>query len=200
MRLGVDRPGGGQSVRPALTSERLQLQVDRTYRELEQQIRAGAASSDDEREHVLTLVGAARLFIASLDQRLQTVRRVTQVVANAQAEFVAHGPAQLVPLTRLEVARRLRLHESTVGRAVAGKHAILPSGEVVALETFFDGAQPVRLALEQLIAAEDPRRPLSDEALAQRLAELGFDVARRTVAKYRGLLRIPTASARKRAS
>ena len=130
----------------ALTSERLQLQVDRTYRELEQQIRAGAASSDDEREHVLTLVGAARLFIASLEQRLQTVRRVTQVVANAQAEFVAHGPAQLVPLTRLEVARRLRLHESTVGRAVAGKHAILPSGEVVALETFFDGAQPVRLA------------------------------------------------------
>ncbi|MBI5831531.1 MAG: hypothetical protein HZB16_04365 [Armatimonadetes bacterium] len=183
-----------------LRSERVQLQVDHTYRQLDDEIRAGAAVAEDEREHVLTLVGAARQFIASLNQRLETVRRVTQVVANAQAGFVALGPAHLVPLTRLEVARRLELHESTVGRAVAGKHAILPNGEVVALETFFDDSQPVRLALEQIIAAEDPRRPMSDDALAQRLAELGFDVARRTVAKYRGLLRIPAASARKRAS
>jgi RNA polymerase sigma-54 factor len=193
-----DNPGSPPPYRAAVVeTRRLQLTLDRTYRDLDQAVRAGAALPADEAEHVQALVRAARTFIASLNQRSETVRRVTELAANEQADFVARGPQHLKPLTRIAVARRLGLHESTVGRAVAGKHVELPSREVVRLDAFFDGGQPLRAAIEQLLAAEDKGRPLSDQQLADRLAALGFDVARRTVAKYRGLLKVPGAARRR---
>jgi RNA polymerase sigma-54 factor len=84
-----------------------------------------------------------------------------------------------------------------VGRAVNGKWVELPSRDSVPFETFFDSAQPLRIALEQILAAEDPAHPFSDQALAERLVEMGFDVARRTVTKYRLALRIPPAHQRR---
>lgn len=181
----------------AVHSRRLTLRIDRTYSQLDRAIREGAGVEADERTHVQTLVRRARQFIVNLTQRLETVRRVAQEAANEQGDYLRHGAARLKPLTRIEIARRLNVHESTVGRAVNGKHVELPTHSIVALETFFDSSQPLRLAIEQLVAAEDKRRPLSDEALAARLTELGFDVARRTVTKYRLALRLPTAQQRR---
>lgn len=181
-----------------LDSSRLALRVDRVYRKLYDELGNGSAGSSDETEHVKGCVKRARQFIISINQRRETVRRIAQEVANEQVDYLALGPAHLKPLTRIEIARRLGVHESTVGRAVSGKHVVLPSCEVVSFETFFDSAQPLRLALEQLLAEEDSAHPLSDQALADRLNAMGHDVARRTVAKYRTLMKVPSASKRRR--
>lgn len=178
-------------------SERYAVRIDRVYRRLYRDIENGLATAEGEADHVLNSVRRARQFIQAIGQRRETVRRITEEVANLQADYVAHGPGQLRPLTRLEVARRLGVHESTVGRAVAGKIVQLPSGEAVPLASFFDGALPVKLALEQLINAESATAPLSDAALAAALTRQGFEVARRTVAKYRQELKIPPASQRR---
>ena len=179
-------------------SERYMVRVDRVYRRLYREIEHGAPTDEGDAEHVRRAVRRARQFIRAIEQRRETVRRIAEEVANEQAEFVAHGPTHLQPLTRIEIARRLGVHESTIGRAVAGKHLALPSGEVVAMEVFFDTAQPVKLALQQLVDSEPTAEPLSDAGLAEALSEQGFDLARRTVAKYRQELKIPPASQRKR--
>ncbi|NUP99866.1 MAG: RNA polymerase factor sigma-54 [Armatimonadetes bacterium] len=177
-------------------SRSLTLRIDRIYRRLYDELRRGGTRSD-EASHIESCVRRAQQFIRSLEQRRETLRRIAQEVVNEQEEFVLRGPTYLRPLTRLELARRLGIHESTVGRAVAGKFVQLPSQEVVPLERFFESAQPVKLALERLLASENKRQPLSDQALAERLAAEGYDIARRTVAKYRQELKVPPASQRR---
>ncbi len=179
-------------------AERYAVRVDLVYRRLYRAIEQGRPTNRDDAEHVRLAVQRARQFIRAIEQRRETVRRIAEEVANEQVDFVARGPAYLRPLTRIEIARRLGVHESTIGRAVAGKFVMLPSGEVVALETFFDAAQPVKMALQQLVDAETAAAPLSDARLAEALASQGFAVARRTVAKYRQELKIPPASQRRR--
>jgi RNA polymerase sigma-54 factor len=127
--------------------------------------------------------GDARALLARLEERRSTLHRVATAAVRHQARFVREGPAALRPLTRGELARALRLHESTVSRAVAGKHVMLPGGRVVAFGAFFGTGQSARDALARIVAAET--RPLSDGELADALARRGFPLARRTVAKYR---------------
>ncbi len=145
------------------------------------------AGRSDERER-------ARLFVARLRQRWRTQRAVAECVVEKQKEFLRRGPASLVPLTRAEVAAALGLHESTVSRATAGKHVLLPSGRVVPFAAFFDAARPAREALVRVVASEP--RPLSDGELADELRRRGFRLARRTVAKYRCELGILPSSLR----
>jgi RNA polymerase sigma-54 factor len=113
-----------------------------------------------------------------------------------QREFLVHGEQHLKPLTRAHVAEMLDVHESTVSRAVVGKYVKLPCGKVVPLETFFDSAAPIKHAIEKMIDQEEV--PLSDRVIAERLAELGYDISRRTVAKYRNALNILPSTLRKR--
>lgn len=156
---------------------------------------------------------AARWLLRALDRRSETLLRVAHEIVLRQAGFLKGGVAALKPLSRRQIARKLDLHESTVSRATANKYAATPRG-VVALSDFFAGrlaakAGPstqgvdhapaaVRAKLQRLIAGEPAAKPLSDEALVRRLREQGIDVARRTVAKYRHMLRIPPASRRRR--
>jgi RNA polymerase sigma-54 factor len=101
-------------------------------------------------------------------------------------------------LTRLQIARKLGYHESTIGRAVAGKYALLPNGDVFHCEQFFDDSLAVKEVLKSIIAEEDPRHPYSDEQLVEQLKKKGIEIARRTVSKYREVLRIPSAAKRRR--
>jgi len=101
-----------------------------------------------------------------------------------------------VPLTRLQLARDVGLHESTVCRALADKIALLPNRALVPLDDFFDAARPVQEALRDLIASE--QGPLSDQELAELLAARGYPIARRTVARYREQLGIPAQRQRAR--
>ena len=136
----------------------------------------------------------ARLFIGSLEQRWQTLQRLIHHLVAYQQDFVAKGDRYLKPLTRAQLADALGVHESTVSRAVAGKIVQLPNGRLIPLTRFFDRAAPIKEAIKEVIAQED--EPLSDRAIAEKLAQQGHRVARRTVTKYRNALNILPSSLR----
>ncbi len=141
------------------------------------------------------LCGRARLFVKSIEQRWETLHDLMRCLVDCQRDFLVHGERSLKPLTRAQVAETMGVHESTVSRAVAGKYVELPCGHVVPLEVFFDSAAPIKCRIEELVAQEEV--PLSDRAIAERLNEQGYDVARRTVAKYRNALNILPSSLRR---
>jgi RNA polymerase sigma-54 factor len=148
----------------------------------------------DERRRAAEQATSARAFVRRLHERWSTIRRVVEYTAAHQRAFVLRGPAALRPLTRAAVAAQLGVHESTVSRAVAGRSVLLPCGRLVELKDFFRPSLSTQEALRELIACET--RPLSDYDLAAALNADGHRVARRTVAKYRGLLDIPPSTQR----
>jgi RNA polymerase sigma-54 factor len=172
-----------------LERRRTAVVVSPTYAELDPR-----ALTADERSLVAAQVVRARVFIGRLERRWDTIRAVGQHLVDRQRDFVERGSRALQPLTRRQVADELGLHESTVGRAVGDRHALLPSRRVVALADFFDGAAGARDVLQEAVSSES--YPLSDRELARLLAQAGFGVSRRTVAKYRAHLGIPAQSRR----
>lgn len=180
-------------------SRSLGLRVNGVYRQLWEAMRrdpTGYTSKD--REHVQQYLTRAREFIDNLNQRRKTLKLIIEAVAEEQGEFLEHDLHDLKPLTRLSVAHKLGLHESTVGRAVAGKFALIPAGDVTPCETFFDASLSVKEVIKDLLADENPRKPYSDEQISQELAQRGIEIARRTVTKYREALKIPPAAQRRR--
>jgi RNA polymerase sigma-54 factor len=147
-----------------------------------------------ERRHVCEQVTRADDLLARLEVRSTVLGRVARCAVERQRGFLRDGPAAHVPLTRAEVARELGMHESTVSRAVNGKHVQLPDGQLVPMAELFGTARSAQELLRAVVAAE--ARPLSDDQLADRLSAGGHTVARRTVAKYRARLGIPPAALR----
>lgn len=150
----------------------------------------------EERERWLQTVAEAALVTKCLQQRNHTMRRLMEVLALAQRDFILGGDGDLRPTTRVQIAQQLGLHESTISRAVAGKSVALPDGRVIQLSKFFDRSLSVRDRVRSLIQAES--RPLTDDDIAEALASQGVNVARRTVAKYRKMLGIMPANLRGR--
>ncbi|MEO1715931.1 MAG: RNA polymerase factor sigma-54 [Planctomycetota bacterium] len=160
-----------------------------------------------DRDFVRTNVANAQWLIDAVNQRASTVLRVLRVVVDAQRDYFDYGPEQLRPLPMTQVADQLGVHVATVSRAVADKHIQTPRG-IVPLRGFFTGGlatdsgeevsyDAVKAALREVVDNEDKSKPLSDDALAKALKERGIEIARRTVAKYRGQLDIPSARLRK---
>lgn len=149
----------------------------------------GGRLTAQERAAVVERVDSARALLVALDRRSRTLAAVVRHAARHQIDYLRVGPAAHRPLTRATVARDLGLHESTVSRAVAGKWARLPGGRVIPLSDLFGARTAVLVDLRALVAAGAK----SDGELAQLLARRGHSVARRTVAKYRGLLGISAA-------
>jgi RNA polymerase sigma-54 factor len=157
---------------------------------------------------------AARWLLDALDRRAKTLLRVADAIVQRQGAFLEGGATGLRPLSRRQIAAALGLHESTIGRATANKYAATPQG-VLALANFFGGRlgkqeagnksddmgghapAAVRLSIKRLIEAESPARPLSDDRLGQLLRRQGIGISRRTVAKYREMLRIPSSFRRR---
>lgn len=127
----------------------------------------------------------ANLLVKCLSQRNHTLVRLMERLAVIQREYILHGDAHMQPITRAQLADELEVHESTVSRAVAGKSALLPSGQIVPIAQFFDRSLHIRTALKKII--EEETVPLSDTKITQQLSKLGFKIARRTVAKYRSM-------------
>jgi len=149
----------------------------------------------------------ARWLIRNLRQRFQTIQRVSQAIVDRQSHFFSHGAIAMRPLVLREIADAVGLHESTVSRVTANKYMATPLG-VFELRYFFGShvatdaggaasSTAIRALIGQLIAAEDPSKPLSDSRIAEMLGAQGIVVARRTVAKYRELLHIPPLALRK---
>ncbi|MGE5590813.1 MAG: RNA polymerase factor sigma-54 [Bacillota bacterium] len=166
------------------------------------------AADEPTRRYIEDRLQAGLWFLRALEQRRQTLYRVVEAVSRRQRRYLEEGPAGLVPLTLREVAQELLLHESTVSRAVAGKYVQTPRG-LKPLRYFFGSgvagpggegisATGVKRLIKALIHGEDPRHPLSDDGLCRRLRDEGIAIARRTVAKYREELGIPSSAKRRR--
>ncbi len=168
---------------------RCAVRVDPAWR-----LAADAAMAGGDGSPVPALVRRADAFLARLERRWNTLRRIGTCLVERQRDFIQHGPASMTALTRADIARALCLSESTVSRAVAGKFALLPTGRVMPVADFFDCSLQVRTELATIITSEE--RPLSDSELAGLLRRRGYDVARRTVAKYRDRLGILPAGLR----
>jgi RNA polymerase sigma-54 factor len=175
-----------QFVVEVLHSPRRVLRLNPLYQDL---ARHAATLPDDERAHVQEYIARARVFLTNLRQRESTLQRIGEAIVVRQEPFLLHGVRHLAPMTRAEIALELGVHESTVSRATADKTALLPNGTLLPMSEFFVAARGVQDVLRELIVSEP--RPLSDEELARLLGEQGYPIARRTVAKYRDLMKIP---------
>jgi RNA polymerase sigma-54 factor len=140
----------------------------------------------------------ASLFVKCLQQRNHTMERLLTRVVGLQREFILSGEKFLKPVTRAQISRELEVHESTISRAVANKAVQLPNKKIIPLSSFFDRSLNIRTVLKEIIEQED--EPFSDSELVELLSERGFDVARRTVAKYRSIEGILPAHLRKAAA
>ena len=149
----------------------------------------------------------ARWMLKNIQQRSETILRVSQAIVEAQQAFFEDGPKAMRPLVLRDIAEECELHESTVSRVTSQKFMLTPLG-CFELKYFFgshvstdDGgtasATSLRAQISDWIKNETPGKPLSDQAIADRFAESGVVVARRTVAKYREALRIPSAAQRR---
>ena len=149
----------------------------------------------------------ARWFIKNIQQRFETILRVSSAIVERQQQFFIHGELAMKPMVLREIADELGLHESTISRVTTAKYMATPQG-TFELKYFFgsglgteSGANTsstaVRALIKQFIAAETPKKPLSDNQLSELLRENGIECARRTVAKYREAMRIAPANLRK---
>ena len=160
----------------------------------------------DARAYLLEQFRKARSLLRSIEQRRDTILRVMNCVFSRQMEFMEAGLEHIGPLTMREVAQELEMSESTVSRSVCNKYVDTPFG-VYPCRAFFsprvrsqqrDASQhTVKKLIEGLVRSEDPKMPLPDSEIARELRDRGFVVARRTVAKYRAQLGIPSASRRR---
>jgi RNA polymerase sigma-54 factor len=149
----------------------------------------------------------ARWFVKNILQRFDTIQRVSQAIVERQKSFFTHGAIAMKPLVLREIADELGLHESTISRVTTAKYMSTPFG-TFELKYFFGSSlatetggnassTAVRALIRQIVAAEDPVKPLSDSQISLMLDEQGIHVARRTVAKYREALKIAPAQLRK---
>ncbi len=179
------------------------LRISNIYKDL----MAKADSSPEVRDYIRDKIRAGKFLIKSLHQRQQTILNIANEIVKRQRDFMEKGVAFLKPLTMVQVAEVVGVHETTVSRAVSGKYMDTPQGVFEMKYFFTSGIQTasgtdvsntsVKDMLSELIKKEDTAKPLSDEELVKLLTEKGIRIARRTVAKYRSELNILPSHLRK---
>ena len=177
------------------------LRINKMYADILQ------ASRENGGKHLAGQLQEARWLIKNVQQRFDTILRVTQSIVDRQKNFFEHGEVAMRPLVLREIAEAVGLHESTISRVTTQKYMLTPRG-IFELKYFFGShvstdtggacsATAIRALIKQLVAAEDGRKPLSDHRISDILAQQGIQVARRTVAKYREAMNIQPANLRK---
>ena len=169
-----------------------------------------AAMSDDPKakEYIQSKLRSAQWLIRSIDQRRKTIVRVTECIVDKQRDFFEKGIEHLKPMILRDVAEEVGMHESTISRVTSNKYVHTPRG-IFELKFFFNSAirrdnhndiasESVKQAIKKIIANEEPKKPYSDQAIVEMLAEGDIQIARRTVAKYREALGILSSSKRKK--
>ncbi len=180
-----------------------QLRISSSYKRLLDKDQADA----DTRSYVKDRFNAARWLLKSVEQRQKTIQKVATSIINFQRDFLEHGINHLRPLVLRDVANDIGMHESTVSRVVTNKYMHTPQG-VFEMKYFFHSgisssfgdavsSVTIKQRIRKIIEAEDPRKPLSDSKIVSILQREGLVLARRTIAKYREELRIPTSNQRK---
>ena len=170
---------------------------------------SSTARRDTEKSYLTECLQSATWLVRALDQRARTILKVSNEIVRQQDAFFAHGVEHLRPLNLKTVAEAIGMHESTVSRVTANKYMATSRG-IFELKYFFTSsiaaahggeahsAEAVRYRIKQLIGAERATGVLSDDTIVEKLREAGIDIARRTVAKYREAMRIPSSVQRRR--
>lgn len=175
-----------------IEASRFDLRIDSTYRSLSNGYDGAARGmTDEDRGHIKEHVARARFFIDCIRQRWETLRQITKCLVEYQRDFLLFGIRHLKPLTRSELADLVGLHESTISRATADKFVMLPNGRSIPFHDFFDASLSIKDTMKEFIKEETEEGPLSDQQIADKLANRQLHIARRTVAKYRDALGIP---------
>jgi RNA polymerase sigma-54 factor len=184
-----------------------QLRISPVYRRLLDKKEGDSAAQDETRAYVKDKFRSALWLLKSVDQRQKTIIKVANSIINFQREFLDHGIEHLRPLVLRDVADDIGMHESTVSRVVNNKYMHTPQG-VYEMKYFFHSgisstfgdnvsSVTIKSRIRKIIEAEDPRKPLSDSKIVSILQREGLVLARRTIAKYREELKIPTSNHRK---
>lgn len=179
------------------------LQVAEHYAKL-----INRADNSAENTYLKNNLQEARWFLKSLQSRNETLIKVTQAIVDRQKDFLDYGAEAMRPLVLHDIAEEVEMHESTISRVTTRKYLHTPRG-IFELKYFFSShvstdsggecsATAIRAIIKKMVAAENPRKPLSDSKIADILGEQGINVARRTIAKYRETLAIPPSNERKR--
>ncbi|MGD2114675.1 MAG: RNA polymerase factor sigma-54 [Acidobacteriota bacterium] len=182
------------------------LRVSRAYRKMLAKMRKEGRQADAQ-QFIKDKIRSAIWLIKSIDQRQRTIHKVANSIVRQQQEFLEHGIDRLRPMVLRDVAEDIGMHESTVSRVVSNKYIHTPRG-VLPMKYFFHSgidrefgeeisSLTVKRKISQMIDEEDPKRPLSDSELMRILNREGIQIARRTVAKYRDELNIPSSTDRK---
>jgi RNA polymerase sigma-54 factor len=188
----------------SLTGDQIpHLRINKTYRDLMTQSRNGG----EVRDYIREKIRSGKFLIKSIHQRQQTILNIAIEIVKRQRDFLDNGTAFLKPMTMVQIADAVGVHETTVSRAISGKYIATPQG-VVEMKFFFtpgyqtnDGVSlsntSVKETIADLVRNEDNRMPLSDKEIVEILSERGIPIARRTVAKYRAELNILPSNLRK---
>jgi RNA polymerase sigma-54 factor len=179
------------------------LRISKTYKDLMTQ----GTNGSDVRDYIREKIRSGKFLIKSIHQRQQTILNIANEMVSRQRDFLENGPSFLRPMTMVQIAEVVGVHETTVSRAISGKYMATPQG-VFEMKYFFtpgyQTAEGVNLsntsvkgAIADLVRNEDARNPLSDKEIVEILSDRGIPIARRTVAKYRGELNILPSNLRK---
>jgi RNA polymerase sigma-54 factor len=193
--VAVEKDGGEWKI--ILNTDYIpRLRISNTYKEL---IAKGKLSKN-ERDYLREHIRSGKFLINSIQQRQQTIERITREIIKVQGEFFEHGVSKLKPLTMTQIAEVVGVHETTVSRAIANKYIKTPHGVFEFKYFFTPGYQAdsgasvsntsVKEMINDLIMLEDKAHPLSDQEIVAKLQEKGINIARRTVAKYREELNV----------
>jgi RNA polymerase sigma-54 factor len=180
------------------------LKISPLYKEI---LARDSEAGEDTRKYVLEKLNGARWLMRAIQQRRSTMVKVMEYIVRAQYEFLDRGIMYLKPLTLQEVADAIGMHVSTVSRVTNGKYVQTPQG-IFELKFFFGGRienkegkdasnKAMKERIERLVKEEDGRKPLSDQKIVEILQQDGYEIARRTVAKYRDAMGILPARYRK---
>jgi RNA polymerase sigma-54 factor len=164
-------------------------------------------SSQELRDYIRDKIRAGKFLIKSLHQRQQTILNIAKEIVSRQKEFLDNGTTFLKPMTMLQIAEAVGVHETTVSRAVSGKYIQTPQGVFEMKYFFTSGIQTangvgmsntsVKDMIADMVRREDISHPLSDDQIVKMLDQKGIQIARRTVAKYRSELNILPSTMRK---
>ena len=200
--VSVDKIEGGYSV--SLNGEQIpHLRISKTYKDLMTQ----GSNGTEVRDYIREKIRSGKFLIKSIHQRQQTILNIANEIVKRQHEFLESGTAFLRPMTMVQIAETVGVHETTVSRAISGKYMATPQG-VFEMKYFFtpgyqtaDGAAlsntSVKEAIADLVRGEQARNPFSDKEIVEILSDRGIPIARRTVAKYRAELNILPSNLRK---
>ncbi len=178
------------------------LRISRKYREM---LQNGVDATT--KEYIKKKIESAKWLIESIEQRYSTLKKVSQAIVDHQSAFLQEGPEHIQPLKMQQIADQVGVHVTTISRAVDDKWIQTPRG-IFPLKRFFAGGTKtatgedvawdiIRIKLQELIDKEPKDKPFSDDQLVDEMAKLGYQLARRTVTKYRKKMNIPTARQRK---